>query len=144
MYVLGYCSRGVSATRQYNASGTCRRALLNALATTFSHLPLVSGAARRPLLGALVSRAWTSRKQHNALGAAVFAIIIASLVIGILLARFNIFAALIGAAICAASAFAYDISRDVAPSQAFLASLGAAFALQLGYLATQFLRRQQK
>jgi len=82
--------------------------------------------------------------KRNAWGASVFAIMILSLVLGVLLARFNIFAALVGSAVCAASSFAYDISREVAPAQALLSSLGAAFALQLGYLVTQFLRRQQK
>ena len=97
-----------------------------------------------PSLDGFVSCAWTLPNHHNASGALVFAILIASLVLGILLARFNIFAALVGSAICAASSFFYDISREVAPAQAFLAGVGAAFALQLGYLVTQFLRRQQK
>jgi hypothetical protein len=72
----------------------------------------------------------------------VFAIMVAGFVFGMLLARFNIFAALIGAAICAAGSFVYEISRDVASAQALLAGLGAAFALQLGYLVAQFLRRR--
>ena len=74
----------------------------------------------------------------------MFAIIVASLVLGVLLARFNIFAVLIGTAICAGGTFIYNLSRDVALAQALLASLAAAFASQVGYLGSQFLRRSQK
>lgn len=73
----------------------------------------------------------------------VFAIVIASLILGTIFARFNIFAVLIGAAALVAGVFLYDLGRGVVLAQALLEGLAAALALQVAYLVAQFLRRSQ-
>jgi hypothetical protein len=74
----------------------------------------------------------------------VFALMVASLILGFLLARFNVFAALVATAICAVSSFIYDMTSDQTLAHFLPASLATAFVLQVGYLVGQFLWRPRK
>jgi hypothetical protein len=74
----------------------------------------------------------------------VFALILISLVVGFLLARFNVFAALAATAICAVSSLIYVAISDPSPARVLLTLLAPAFALQVGYLIGQFLWRPRK
>jgi ABC-type arginine/histidine transport system permease subunit len=71
----------------------------------------------------------------------VFALMLVSLVVGFLLARFNVFAASVATAICAVSSLIYVAISDPTPAQVLLTLLAPAFALQVGYLIGQFLWR---
>jgi hypothetical protein len=74
----------------------------------------------------------------------VFALMVAGLVLGFLLARFNVFAALVATAICAVSSFTYVVISDLTLAHVLLTSLATAFVLQVGYLVGQFLWRPRK
>jgi hypothetical protein len=77
-------------------------------------------------------------------GFSVFALIVASLVLGFLLARFNVFAALVATAMCAVISFIYVVISDLTLAHILLTSLTTAFVLQVGYLVGQFLWRPRK
>jgi hypothetical protein len=77
-------------------------------------------------------------------GSSVFALTLICLVLGIFLARFNVFAALIATAICAVSTLIYVLITDPTPAYVLLTPLVPAFALQVGYLVGQFLWRRRK
>ena len=72
-------------------------------------------------------------------GSLVLALMAASFILGVLLARFNVFGALIATAICAVSSFICVVVSDLAMAQALVLSLATAFLLQVGYLVGQFL-----
>lgn len=76
-------------------------------------------------------------------GLSVFALILVSLVLGILLARFNVFAVLVATAACALVSLIYALISDPTPAHVLLAALPA-FALQIGYLVGQFLWRRHR
>jgi hypothetical protein len=84
------------------------------------------------------------RESPQAGGSSVFALMLIGLVLGIFLARFNVFAALVATAICAVSSLIYVAMSDPTPAQVLLTLLGPAFALQVGYLVGQFLWRPRK
>jgi hypothetical protein len=84
------------------------------------------------------------RESTAGWGFSVFAFIVASLVLGFLLARFNVFAALVATAMCAVSSFIYVVISDLTLAHVLLTSLTTAFVLQVGYLAGQFLWRPRK
>ena len=69
----------------------------------------------------------------------MFALMAASFILGVLLARFNVFGALVATAICAISSFIYVVISDLALAQALVLSLATAFVVQVGYLISQFL-----
>ena len=69
----------------------------------------------------------------------MFALMAASFILGLVLARFNVFGALVATAICAVSSFIYVVISDLAVAQALVLSLATAFLLQVGYLVGQFL-----
>ena len=69
----------------------------------------------------------------------MFALMAASFILGVLLARFNVFGALVATAICAVSSFIYVVVSDLAMAQSLVLSLATAFLLQVGYLVGQFL-----
>jgi len=71
----------------------------------------------------------------------VFALMLVGLVVGFLLARFNVFGALVATAICAVSSLIWFAINDPTPAQILLTLLAPAFALEVGYLIGQFLRR---
>jgi hypothetical protein len=77
------------------------------------------------------------------LGFSLFALMLVSLVLGFLLARFNVFAALVATAICAAGSFIFVAISDPTPTHVLLTLLAPAFALQAGYLVGQFLWRRR-
>ena len=84
---------------------------------------------------------------NHRLGVSVFAliiVIIVSLVLGFLLARFNVFAALVATALCAVSSFIYAVTRDLTLAHSLLTSFATALVLQVGYLFGQFLWRPRK
>jgi hypothetical protein len=74
----------------------------------------------------------------------VVALVVASLVLGLFLARFNVFAALVATAICVIGSFIYDMTSGLTLAHFQLASLAPAFVLQVGYLVGQFLWRPRK
>ena len=63
----------------------------------------------------------------------------ASFILGLLLARFNVFGALVATAICAVSSFICVVISNLTLAQALVVSLAMAFVLQVGYLVGQFL-----
>jgi len=63
----------------------------------------------------------------------------ASFILGFLLARFNVFGALVATAICAVGSFIYVLVSDLTLAQSFVMSLATAFVLQVGYLVCQCL-----
>ena len=63
----------------------------------------------------------------------------ASFILGLLLARFNVFGALVAAAICTVSSFICVVISNPTVAQALVVSLAMAFVLQVGYLVGQFL-----
>jgi hypothetical protein len=81
---------------------------------------------------------------NRRLGVSVLALVIVSLVLGFLLARFNVFAALVATALCAVSCFIYTVTSDFTLGYSLLTSLATALALQVGYLVSQFLWRPRK
>jgi hypothetical protein len=74
----------------------------------------------------------------------VFFLMIASLILGFLMARFNVLAALVATEICAVSSFIYYMTSDVTLAHILLVSLATAFVLHVGYLVGQFLWRPRK
>jgi hypothetical protein len=72
----------------------------------------------------------------------VFALIVASFVLGFLLARFNVSGALVATAICAGvSSFIYVVTNGLTLAHVLVTSLATVFAIQVGYLVGQFLHR---
>jgi hypothetical protein len=84
------------------------------------------------------------RESTAGWGSSVFALMVASFVLGFLLSRFNVFAALVATAICAVSSFIYVVISDLTLAHVLLTSLATAFVLQVGYLVGQFLWRPRK
>jgi hypothetical protein len=70
--------------------------------------------------------------------------LVATLALGLYLARFNVFAVLIATTISAAAAFIFNITQDSTRSHSVLVALLAAFVLQVGYLVGQVLRPSRK
>ena len=71
----------------------------------------------------------------------MFALMAASFILGFLLARFNVFGALVATAICTViSSFMFVVISNLTLAQALVMSLATAFVLQAGYLVGQFLR----
>jgi hypothetical protein len=64
---------------------------------------------------------------------------LASLLLGLCLARFNVFAALVAAAVCAAGSAIYAVARDSSLTFSVLTSLAIGLVLPVGYLIGQLL-----
>jgi hypothetical protein len=72
--------------------------------------------------------------------AGILGLMFAALVLGLFLARFNVFALVVASAVPAALLMFYWM-RDSTLLHSVLLSLAAAFVVQVGYLFGQFLRK---
>src|SRR5215831_1428998 len=95
------------------------------------------------LLRTFLQKLYCSIRRESAAGwgSFVFALMAASFILGFLLARFNVFGALVATAICTViSSFMSVVISNLTLAQALVMSLATAFVLQAGYLVGQFLR----
>jgi hypothetical protein len=73
----------------------------------------------------------------------IFALMLAALGLGFLLARLNVFALVLASAIVMAL-FMFYLMHDATLVHSILLSLATAFIVQIGYLFGQFLQRPQR
>ena len=93
------------------------------------------------LLRTFLQKLYCSIRRESAAGwgSFVFALMAASFILGFLLARFNVFGALVATAICTViSLFICVVISSL--TLLLVMSLATAFVLQAGYLVGQFLR----
>jgi hypothetical protein len=74
----------------------------------------------------------------------LFPLMLASLILGMCLARFNVLAALAGAAVCAAGSATYDVVCLSSLTHSVLTGAVAGLVLPVGYLIGQLLQPLQK
>jgi hypothetical protein len=74
------------------------------------------------------------------MGASVFALVIVSFIVGLCLARYNVFAAATASTVCAAVSLLYGLIGDLPVMYSLLVSVGTACTVQLGYLVGQLFR----
>jgi hypothetical protein len=70
----------------------------------------------------------------------LFPLMLASLVLGLCLARFNVLAALVAAAVCAAGSAIYEMVGDSRITHSVLTGALTGLVLPVGYLVGQLLR----
>ena len=71
----------------------------------------------------------------------MFALVIASFIVGLCLARYNVFAAATASTVCAAVALLDGLTGDLTVMSSILVSVGTACTVQLGYLVGQLFRQ---
>jgi hypothetical protein len=74
----------------------------------------------------------------------LFLFMLASLILGLCAARFNVLAALVAAAVCAVGSAIYGILRDSSLTHSVLVGVVTGLVLPVGYLMGQLVRPSQK
>lgn len=78
--------------------------------------------------------------ESHRLVASMFALVIVRFIVGLCLARFNVFAAAMASTVCAAVSLLCGLTGDSTVMYSLLVSVGTACTVQLGYLVGQLLR----